>query len=199
MSTQASPAGPISWVRSSLLTDPLSCQLRSSFLAGFHSFANSQLCSYIPSLKVLREKLVGHSETPGQWHTCAQLPAHSALAHSPGASALQLETAQLLQPHVGQTQPPLSLASSPEEQTRGTPLNRASMTRVLVTSFSLKKRFTSPCAMAFLSLAVWLAQYALKLAVVSFMCSRLSRFSSTKRRQIPSTLVRYTRTSSRRY
>ena len=27
------------------------------------------------------------------------------------------------------------------------PLNRASMTRVLVTSFSLKKRFTSPCAM----------------------------------------------------
>ncbi len=27
------------------------------------------------------------------------------------------------------------------------PLKRASMTRVLVTSFSLKKRFTSPCAM----------------------------------------------------
>jgi len=41
--------------------------------------------SYIPGVKVLSGKLVGHIETPGQWHTCAQMPAHSALAQSPGA------------------------------------------------------------------------------------------------------------------
>ena len=76
--------------------------------------------SYILGMQVLCGKLVGHIETPGQWPTGAQMPAHSALAQSPGASALQLETVQLLQPLAEQTQPLLSLASSPVKQTRET-------------------------------------------------------------------------------
>mmetsp|Transcript_8792 Transcript_8792/g.22636 ORF Transcript_8792/g.22636 Transcript_8792/m.22636 type:complete len:218 (-) Transcript_8792:923-1576(-) len=84
---------------------------------------------------------------------------------------------------------------------------RASMTRVDVTSFSLKKRFTRSLRMlSALSLArhdrSWVeseVQNSLKDSGHSLSLASFSLRSSMNRRQIPSTLVRYTRTSSRRY
>mmetsp|Transcript_78822 Transcript_78822/g.190949 ORF Transcript_78822/g.190949 Transcript_78822/m.190949 type:complete len:291 (-) Transcript_78822:350-1222(-) len=90
------------------------------------------------------------------------------------------------------------------------PQYNASMTRVDVTSFSLKNRFTIPfkrtsafstavCAASLPAGEARKSRIAAHLFASSRTLARPSRFSSKNRRQIPSTLVRYTRTSSRRY
>mmetsp|Transcript_10448 Transcript_10448/g.28560 ORF Transcript_10448/g.28560 Transcript_10448/m.28560 type:complete len:216 (-) Transcript_10448:528-1175(-) len=87
------------------------------------------------------------------------------------------------------------------------PLYRASMTSVDVTSFSLKNCLTTPLRMtsAFSDSSLrWSSELSWRhtsrnLRASSLAQTRRARFSSQNRRQTPSTLVRYTRTSSRRY
>lgn len=90
------------------------------------------------------------------------------------------------------------------------PQYSASMTSVDVTSFSLKKRLTTPFmsasarsvarrACATPSSDDRNARMSAHRSASSRVRNKASRFSSRKRRQMPSTFVRYTRTSSRRY
>mmetsp|Transcript_23473 Transcript_23473/g.58159 ORF Transcript_23473/g.58159 Transcript_23473/m.58159 type:complete len:284 (+) Transcript_23473:1497-2348(+) len=98
--------------------------------------------------------------------------------------------------------PPMSSARHPQYN--------ASITSVDVTSFSLKKRFTIPLsntsAFSVASAACCCppddsrnCRMPSHFTLSSRILAKPSRFSSMNRRQMPSTLVRYTRTSSRRY
>lgn len=90
------------------------------------------------------------------------------------------------------------------------PQYSASMTSVDVTSFSLKNRLTMPlsrtsaftmaiAANCFPPVLCKNCRMPSHFTLSSRIFAKPSRFSSRNRRQMPSTLVRYTRTSSRRY
>ena len=100
---------------------------------GLNAARNAALLLIVPTAHTVWHAQLHHMSGMNSCHHCLLLR-HQ---HTPCGADLLIQRQHTLGPM------PALLASSTCLQ----PLNRASMTRVLVTSFSLKKRFTSPCAM----------------------------------------------------